>query len=49
MSHAIKHQIKVPISQEIPFEIEAVKEALTLVLSHRAKGRVVIDFNKVTL
>ncbi len=44
MSHAVKHQIKIPV-QEIPFEIEAVKEALKLVLSHRAKGRLVIDFS----
>ncbi len=45
MSHAVKHQIKLPVSQEIPFEIKAVKQALKLVLSHRAKGRIVIDFS----
>ncbi len=49
MAHAVKHQIKMPISQEVPFEIEAVKQALKLVLSHRAKGRIVIDFSKVKL
>ncbi len=47
MSHAVKHQIKIPVSQEILFEIEAVKQAIKLVLSHRAKGRIVIDFSKV--
>ena len=47
MSHAVEHQIKMPISQEIPFEIEAVKKALKLVLSHRAKGRIVINFSKI--
>lgn len=44
LSHAVKHQIKMPISQEIPFEIDAVQQALGLILSHRAKGRIVIDF-----
>ena len=47
ISHAVKHQIKMPISQEIPFEIDAVKQALSLILRHRAKGRIVIDFSKV--
>ena len=46
ISHAVKHQIKIPISQEIPFEIEPVKKALRLVLSHRSKGRIVINFSK---
>ncbi len=45
ISHAVSHQIKIPISQEIPFEIDEVKQALTQVLSHRAKGRIVIDFS----
>lgn len=44
LSHAIKHQIKMPISKEVPFEIEEVKKALRLVLSHRTKGRMVINF-----
>ncbi len=45
ISHAVKHQIKIPVSLEIPFEIKAVKQALKLVLSHRAKGRIVINFS----
>lgn len=44
MSYAVKHQINIPV-QEIPFEIDAVKQALKLVLSHRAKGRLVINFS----
>lgn len=44
ISHAIKHNIKMPISQEISFELEEVKKALTMVLRHRAKGRIVINF-----
>ena len=44
MSQAIKHNIKMPVSQVIPFEINAVKEALNLLLRHRAKGRIVIDW-----
>lgn len=47
MAQAVKHQIKMPISQEIPFEIDAVKQALNLILSHRANGRMVINFSKV--
>jgi len=43
MTQAVKHNIKMPISQVIPFEINAVKEALNLLLSHRTKGRIVID------
>ncbi len=42
LSQALKHNIRMPISQVIPFEIEAVKEALNLLLTHRAKGRIVI-------
>ncbi len=37
--------IKMPVSR-VPFEIDAVKRALKLVLSHRAKGRIVIDMSK---
>lgn len=43
ISHAVEHHIKIPVSQEIPFEIEGVKQALKEVLNHRAKGRIVID------
>ena len=45
LAQAVKHQINMPISQEIPFALDDVKEALNLILSHRAQGRIVIDFS----
>ena len=44
LKQVINHDIKIPISRQIPFEIEAIKQALELLMSHRAQGRMVINF-----
>lgn len=38
------HQISMPVDREIPFQIEPIKDAVRHLVSHRAKGRVVINF-----
>lgn len=44
LAFAKQHNIEMPISQEVPFEINAIKQALHLLMAHRAKGRIVINF-----
>ncbi|MGL1894257.1 MAG: NAD(P)-dependent alcohol dehydrogenase [Spirochaetaceae bacterium] len=46
LSRAVKYNLTMPISQVIPFEINPIKEALHLLLSHRAKGRIVIEMEE---
>lgn len=38
----LKHSIKVPIEKVIPLEIERLKEALTHISTHKARGRIII-------
>ena len=38
----LRNGIKAPIDREVPFEIDAVREAVAHVRSHRASGKVVI-------
>lgn len=44
----VLHNIRMPIDREIPFEIEAVKASVSHLLTHRAKGRIVINFQLPT-
>lgn len=37
-----------PVERGIPFEVLAVVEAVQLLTTHRAKGRLVIDFSADT-
>ena len=39
-----EHNLKMPIDSVIPFDINEVQNAIRLLLTHRAKGRIVIDF-----
>jgi len=43
MRLAVKHKMHVPIEKTIPLEAEAVSEAIELVVSHRTRGRIVIN------
>lgn len=43
MRLAAMHKMRVPIEKTIPLEKEAVAEAIELVMSHRTRGRIVID------
>lgn len=47
LAFAKKHDVEMPISQEVPFEINAIKQSLNLLMAHRAKGRIVINFDKI--
>lgn len=42
---AEKHNLHMPIERAIPFQVEAVANAVRLLTTHRAKGRIVIDFD----
>jgi NADPH:quinone reductase-like Zn-dependent oxidoreductase len=42
---AEKHNLHMPVERVIPFQVEAVADAIRLLISHRAKGRIVIDFD----
>lgn len=45
LERAKKYHLSMPIEKTIPFEIEAVSEAVKFLLTHRAKGRIVINFD----
>lgn len=49
LDQAVRHQLRMPIERTIPFTLEPISEAVTLLLTHRARGRIVIDFNKQEL
>jgi len=44
MSQVVKHDIRMPVQNVIPSELEPVVDAVRLLVTHRAKGRIVIDF-----
>ena len=44
MAQLLKHDIRMPVPATIPFEIDAIKDAVRGLLTHRSKGRTVIDF-----
>lgn len=43
---AVNNDIKMPIERVIPFQIDAVSNAVRLLTTHRARGRFVIDFDR---
>ncbi len=45
LEQAVKHQLRMPVERTIPFELEAIKEAVELLVTHRSRGRIVIDFD----
>lgn len=44
MAQLLQHDIRMPVSTTIPFEIEVIKDAVRALVTHRSKGRTVIDF-----
>lgn len=44
LAHVEKHCIGIPIEAEVPFQLDAIKDAVTLLTTHRARGRIVINF-----
>lgn len=46
MAQLLRHNIRMPVPQTIPFEIDAVTEAVRKLVTHREKGRTVIDFKR---
>ena len=45
LTRAVTHGLRMPIERKIPFELDTVRDAVQLLESHRAKGRIVIDFD----
>ncbi len=41
LAQSIQHDIHMPIADVIPFELEPIKDAVTAVLEHEAKGRII--------
>ncbi len=44
MNEIVKHGISMPTETIVPFELEPIRSAVQLATTHRARGRVVIDF-----
>lgn len=45
LEHAVKHQLRMPVERTIPFDLESIKTAIELLVTHRSRGRIVIDFD----
>lgn len=45
MAQLVEHQMNMPIDREIPFQIDPIKDAIRHLMSHRTKGRIVINFD----
>lgn len=46
LARSIRHDIYMPTTDVIPFELDAIKSAVTTVLQHRSKGRIVIALGR---
>lgn len=44
MDQLLEHEIRMPVVATVPFEIEAIRNAVRSLTTHRTKGRTVIDF-----
>ena len=47
LEQAVKHDLRMPIERTIPFRLVDVIDAVRMLTTHRAKGRIVIDFEEV--
>lgn len=45
LAQIMKHDIRMPTPSVIPFEAEAIRNAVRKLQTHREKGRIVIDFS----
>lgn len=41
-----RHDLRMPLQSVVPFELESIVDAVELLTTHRAKGRIVIDFSQ---
>lgn len=46
MKTIVSKNLSMPVERVIPFELSAVRDAIQLLVSHRARGRIVIDFEQ---
>lgn len=46
LEQAVNHQLRMPVERTIPFQLDAITTAIELLLSHRSRGRIVIDFDR---
>ncbi len=46
MDQVVENDIRMPVQQIVPFELSPIREAVNLLTTHRAKGRIVIDFTR---
>ncbi len=44
MARLLKHDLRMPIASIVPFELDDIANSVRLLQTHRAKGRIVIDF-----
>ncbi len=44
MNEIVRHGVAMPTETVVPFELEPIRSAVQLVSTHRARGRVLIDF-----
>lgn len=47
LQRALKYDIRMPIDAVIPFDLRAIAESIERLQTHRAKGRIVIDFTRI--
>ena len=45
LKQAVKYQLRMPVERIIPFQADAIVDAARLLTTHRARGRIVIDFD----
>ena len=45
MEQLLKHEIRMPVPETVPFEVSAVTGAVRSLITHRNQGRTVIDFD----
>lgn len=44
LAQLLKHNIRMPVADAVPFEINAIQNAVRSLTTHRTKGRLIIDF-----
>ena len=48
LTNVVAGRARMPIERQIPFDLNEIKRSIKLLQSHRARGRIVIDFRPVT-
>lgn len=47
VAHVVLHGIRMPIEMSVPFELDPIQNAVRRLSSHRTRGRIVIDFQRL--